>query len=238
MSDAGRTAVVTGGGGGIGTAICTALQASGHRVVSLDRVASPVAGVDHVEVDLADAGSVQRAAATVLERHDRCDVLVHSAADFSRGRVEDLDLEIWRRVQAVNVESLLLLARAFAPGMAAAGFGRIVSIVSDTVYDPPAGDLVAYVASKAALVGVTRTLARAWGPDGIAVTAVAPGLIPTESARRGTPAEAFRAVEAQQALARPLEPGDIASAVAFLASDGAAALTGQTLCVDGGLVLR
>ncbi|MFN8156258.1 MAG: SDR family oxidoreductase [Candidatus Nanopelagicales bacterium] len=238
MSAPRRTAVVTGGAGGIGAAICAALLAAGHRVVSLDRVAPPVDDVDHVEVDLADARSVQRAADSVLEGSPRCDVLVHSAADFSRGGLEDLDLAVWRRVQAVNVESLLLLAQAFAPGMAAAGFGRIVSVVSDTVYDPPAGDLLAYVASKSALIGVTRTLARAWGPDGISVAAVAPGLTATESARRGTPAEAFQEVEAHQALARPLEPGDVAAAVAFLVSDGAAALTGQTLCVDGGLVLR
>lgn len=238
MSTAGRSAVVTGGAGGIGAAICAALADSGHRVVSLDRVPSPVPGADHVEVDLADAERVRRAAATVLDRVGRCDVLVHSAADFSRGGLDELDLAVWRRVQAVNVESKLLLAQAFRPAMAEAGFGRVVSVVSDTVYDPPAGDLLAYVASKSALIGVTRTLARAWGPDGIAVTAVAPGLTPTESARRGMPEAAFREVEAQQALARPLEPGDVASAVAFLATDGAAALTGQTLCVDGGLVLR
>lgn len=238
MSDGRRAAVVTGGAGGIGAAICAALAASGHRVVSLDRVATPAPGIEHVDVDLSDAASVDRAAAAVLALCGRCDVLVHSAADFSRATIEDLDLATWHRVQAVNVESLLVLARAFAPGMAAAGFGRVVSVVSDTVYDPPADDLLAYVASKAALIGVTRTLARAWGRDGIAVTAVAPGLTATESARRGTSREVFAEVESAQALARPLEPDDVAATVAFLASDAGAALTGQTLCVDGGLVLR
>ena len=238
MSHAPRTAAVTGGAGGIGSAICAALLAAGHRVVSLDRAAPQDPAIEHVEVDLADAGSVQRAAAAVLELSGGCDVLVHAAADFTRGGLHDLDLVVWRRVQAVNVESMLLLAQAFAPGMAARGFGRIVSVVSDTVYAPPSGDLLAYVTSKAALIGATRTLATALGPDGISVAAVAPGLTATEAARRGTPDHAFGDVEARQALARPLEPDDVAAAVAFLVSDGAAALTGQTLCVDGGLVLR
>jgi NAD(P)-dependent dehydrogenase (short-subunit alcohol dehydrogenase family) len=238
VSAAGRVAVVTGGAGGIGAAICVALLESGHRVVSVDRTGSALVGVDDVAADLAARESVQAAADLVLLRYGRCDVLVHAAADFARGGLDELDLEVWRRVQAVNVESLLLLSRAFAPGMADRAFGRIVSVVSDTVYAPPAGDLLAYVASKAALIGVTRTLAVALGPGGISVTAVAPGLTATEAARAGTPAEAFRDVAARQALARPLVPRDVASVVAFLVSDAAGALTGQTLCVDGGLALR
>jgi NAD(P)-dependent dehydrogenase (short-subunit alcohol dehydrogenase family) len=103
---------------------------------------------------------------------------------------------------------------------------------------PSAADLLPYVTSKGALVALARTLAVAHGADGIAVTCVAPGLTATPAAQAGMPAAAFEAVRARQALPRTLRPGDVAATVAFLASDGAAALTGQTLCTDGGLVMR
>jgi 3-oxoacyl-[acyl-carrier protein] reductase len=163
---------------------------------------------------------------------------VHAAAAFDQAGLADLDLTTWRRVQAVNVEAALLLAQAFVPGMAGRGFGRIVFIVSDTVWSPPAGDMLPYVTSKGALIALARTLAVGHGRDGIAVTCVAPGLTDTPAARAGLPAALFDDVRARQALPRTLVPGDVAATVAFLASDAAAALTGQTLCVDGGLILR
>jgi pyridoxal 4-dehydrogenase len=226
-----RVAAVTGGAGAIGGAIAAGLSAAGYQVVILDRDGDP-------PVDLAEPGAVRAAAAGVLGRHGRCDVLVHAAAAFDRAALADLDPRMWRRVQAVNVESAVWLVQALAPGMAGRGFGRIVFVVSDTIWDPPAGDLLAYVASKTALVGVARTLARSLGRDGITVNCVAPGLTPTPAAVAGTPADAFAAVRARQAIGRDLEPGDIAAAVAFLVSDAAGAITGQTLCADGGLILR
>jgi NAD(P)-dependent dehydrogenase (short-subunit alcohol dehydrogenase family) len=226
-----RVAAVTGGAGAIGGAIAAGLRAAGHEVVILDRDGDP-------PVDLAQPGEVRAAAAVVLARYGRCDVLVHAAAAFDRAPLAELDPDTWHRVQAVNVESAVWLAQVMAPGMAERGFGRIVFIVSDTIWDPPAGDLLAYVASKAALVGVARTLARSLGCDGITVNCVAPGLTPTPAAVAGTPPEAFAAVRARQAIARDLAPDDIAAAVTFLVCDAAGAITGQTLCADGGLVLR
>jgi len=224
-------AAVTGGAGAIGGAVAAGLRAAGHQVVIFDRDGDP-------PVDLADAGQVRAAAAALLARYGRCDVLVHAAAAFDRAPLADLDLPTWRQVQAVNLESAVWLAQAIAPGMAERGFGRIVFVVSDTIWDPPAADLLAYVASKAALVGVARTLARSLGRDGITVNCVAPGLTPTPAAVAGTPPEAFAAVRARQAIGRDLVPGDIAAAVSFLVSDVAGAITGQTLCADGGLILR
>ena len=226
-----RVAVVTGGAGAIGGALVTALEQSGHTVAVLDRAGDP-------PVDLANRDDLRVAAARVLEQHGRCDVLVHAAAAFDRTPLVGLELETWRHVQAVNVESALWLSQAFAPGMAERGFGRIVFVVSDTVWEPPAPDLLAYIASKAALIGVGRTLARALGRDGITVNCVAPGLTPTPGALADTPPEAFAQVQARQAIDRPLSPEDVAGAVAFLASDAAGAITGQTLCADGGLILR
>lgn len=226
-----RVAAVTGGAGAIGGAIVAGLRAAGHEVVILDRDGDP-------PIDLAEPDAVRAAATGVLGRYGRCDVLVHAAAVFDRAALPDLDLGTWRHVQAVNVESAVWLAQALAPGMAERGFGRIVFVVSDTIWDPPAGDLLAYVASKAALVGIARTLARSLGRDGITVNCVAPGLTPTPAAVAGTPPEAFAVVRARQAIGRDLAPGDIAAAVAFLVSDAAGAITGQTLCADGGLILR
>jgi 3-oxoacyl-[acyl-carrier protein] reductase len=226
-----RVAVVTGGAGAIGGSIAAALAGAGHTVVSLDQAGYP-------PVDLADERQVRAAAATVLGQHGRCDVLVHSAAAFDRADLSGVDLASWRRVQAVNVESALLLAQAFAPGMAARRFGRIIFVVSDTVWSPPAADMLPYVTSKGALIALARTLAVGLGQDGIAVTCVAPGLTDTPAARAGQPAAAFDDVRSRQALPRTLVPQDVAATVAFLATDAAAALTGQTLCVDGGLILR
>ena len=218
---------MTGGAGGIGRAIVSALEHDGLRVVVIDRDGD-------VPVDLADPAAIESAVAAI----GGCDVLVHAAASFEHASLAGLDLDTWRRVQAVNVEAVLLLAQAFTPGMAERGFGRLVFITSNTALRPPRPDLLPYIASKAALEGIVRTLALELGPDGITVNAVAPGLTRTPSAEAGIPPEAFEAVRAQQAIPRTLEPGDIAGAVAFLASDRAAAITGQTICVDGGFVFR
>src|SRR5580693_6119201 len=227
----GRIAVVTGGAGAIGTAISRALHGTGHRTVALDRDTD-------IACDLGSEASTRAAAAAVLERYGRCDVFVHCAAAFVQVTLTDLDAATWRHVQAVNVESALWLAQAFTPGMADRRFGRIVFITSDTFWSPPAPALLAYIASKGALLGVMRTLAVTLGADGIAVSAVAPGLTDTPGARTRNGDEHFDAVVRGQALKRPLTPGDTAAAVAYLVSDAAAAMTGQVLCADGGLVMR
>ena len=225
-----RVAVVTGGAGGIGGAIVERL-APDHTVVVLDRTGGDVV------VDLGAADDVRRAAALVLERYGRCDVLVHAAATFAFGPLEQIELDSWRQIQAVNVESPLLLAQAFVPGMKERGFGRLIFIVSNTFWSPPDGEMLPYVASKGALIGMTRGLAVALGADRIAVTAVAPGLTHTP-ASVGRAAEEFADTEAHMALHRPLTPDDTAAVVAMLARDDAEALTGQTLTADGGLVMR
>jgi len=226
-----RVAVITGGAGAIGSAISAALRRAGHETVVVDRSGDVIC-------DLASEESTRQAAAEVLARYGRCDVLVHCAAAFDQGTLASVDLATWRQVQAVNVESALWLAQAFTPGMAERGFGRIVFITSDTVWSPPSPVLLPYIASKGALLAVMRTLAVTLGPDGIAVAAVAPGLTDTPAARVVNPEEVFDATVARQALPRRLTPEDTAAAVAYLASDGAAALTGQVLCADGGLVMR
>jgi NAD(P)-dependent dehydrogenase (short-subunit alcohol dehydrogenase family) len=224
-----RVAVVTGGAGGIGSAIVGRLSPD-HNVVSLDRTGD-------FGVDLSVADDVRRVADLVLERHGRCDVFVHAAATFAWAPLEKVDLDTWRQIQAVNVESALLLTQAFVPGMRERAFGRVIFIVSNTFWSPPDGDMLPYVASKGALIGMTRTLAVGLGADGIAVTAVAPGLTRTPASTSRSETE-FAETKARQSLPRTLMPDDTAAVVAMLARDEAAALTGQTLTPDGGLVMR
>ena len=222
-----RTAVVTGGAGGIGSAIVGALTAAGHDVAILDREGE-------FAVDLGDEQAVRQ----IAERLGPRDVLVHAAAAFDRASLADLDLATWRRVQAVNVESALWLCQALTPAMSARGFGRVIFIASNTVWRPPAGDFLPYVVSKAALVGLARSLAKPLGQDGITVNCVAPGLTRTPFTEADLPPQAFEEVRVRQALPRSLVPEDTASLVAFLASDAAGAITGQTLVADGGSILR
>jgi NAD(P)-dependent dehydrogenase (short-subunit alcohol dehydrogenase family) len=224
-----RVAVVTGGAGAIGGAIVQRL-AQDHDVVILGHEGD-------FHVDLAEPDQVRRTAQAVLARHGRVDVFVHAAAMVAFGSIEDFDLDTWRQVQAVNVESALLLTQAFIPGMRKRRFGRLIFIASNTFWRPAGGHQIAYVASKGALIGMVRTMALGLGADGIAAMAVAPGLTKTP-ATDVVPPEEFADVASHQALARPLTPDDTAAVVTMLTRDDAAALTGQTLTVDGGLVLH
>jgi NAD(P)-dependent dehydrogenase (short-subunit alcohol dehydrogenase family) len=226
-----RVAVVTGGGGGIGSAIVKRLGSNGHRTQVIDRTGG-------IDCDLSSEESTRQAAAQVMAKYGRCDVLVHSAATFDLADLIHLDSTLWRHVQAVNVESVLWLAQAFVPGMAERGFGRIIFVVSDTIWSPPGPTMLPYVASKGALIGVMRTLAVSLGDNGISVSAVAPGLTDTPGSRSANTEADFDAVVGLQALNRRLTPDDTAAAVAYLASDEGAAMTGQVLCLDGGLILR
>jgi 3-oxoacyl-[acyl-carrier protein] reductase len=222
-----RTAVVTGGAGGIGGAIVRALSDSGHDVAILDRSGE-------FAVELADEEAVRDVARRLGPR----DVLVHAAAAFDRADLARLDAATWRRVQAVNVESALWLCQELTPAMIERGFGRIVFITSNTVWRPPGPDFLPYVASKATLVGIARSLAKPLGAHGITVNCVAPGLTRTPFTEADLPDEAFEEVLARQAVPRSLQPDDTAAVVAFLATDGAATVTGQTLCADGGSVFN
>jgi NAD(P)-dependent dehydrogenase (short-subunit alcohol dehydrogenase family) len=253
----GRVALVTGGAGAIGSAIVARLEEDGHQVVVVDRAGSELpsgaaseasapgatpeggaASAALVAYDLSSEVDARAAAREVLARHGRCDVLVHAAAAFDQAGLDAVDAATWRRVQAVNVEAALWLCQELVPGMRERRFGRVVFVTSDTVWKPPVPELLPYVTSKAGLEGMGRALAIALGADGITVNCVAPGLTDTPAAREGMPAAAFDGVRAAQALDRTLVPDDVAATVAYLATDRAEALTGQTLSVDGGLVLR
>lgn len=227
-----RVAVITGGTGAIGQAVAVALRADGYDTVILGR-----RGGD-VRADLTSEATTKQAAAEVLEQYGRVDVLVHSAAVIDPMTLSELDVQRWHALLAVNVESALWLAQEFTPGMAERHFGRIVMIGSDTLWSPPGAEFLPYIAAKGAMLGIVRTLAVEFGGHGIAVTAVAPGLTDTPIARSVNDPSQFDAVVATQALQRRLIPEDTAHVVSFLASEGAEAMTGQVLVVDGGSTMR
>ncbi len=229
---ANRIAVVTGGRGFIGSAIVRKLEETGHQVVVVDREGD-------YSADLANEDDVRRIGAHILQSFGQVDVLVHAAAAFDRAILSDLTSSLMRRVMSVNVEAPLWLLQQFTPGMATRGSGRVVFIVSDTFFDPPpVPDVLPYVATKGALIGAARSLARSLGADGITVNCVAPGFTPPPIDLPGLGKEHAAAVVLRQALPRSLVPDDVAEVVAFLASPSAQAVTGQTICPDGGLVLR
>lgn len=238
-----RLALITGAGRGIGFAIAEALAAAQVRVAIVDRDGAGDAaarlGDGHAgfACDLADADAVARLPATVAGEMGRpADIFVHCAGIFPSLPVEQLTLELWRAVFAVNLDAAMILAQALAPDMARNGWGRMVMISSGTI-GIVRRDVAAYIASKLALVGLARALASDLGPDGITVNAVAPGFVLTEGTREkfvGDAAALATSIGARQAVPRLGTPAEIAAAVAFLCGDDAGAITGQTWMVDGG----
>ncbi len=245
----GRVAVVTGGGGGLAEGICARLVRDGAAVVCADvslekaeGVAGRVAGGGGkslaVEVDVSDRGSVEAMVGRVVERFGGVDVLVNNAAIYPRRAWTEIEEEEWDRVMAVNLKGYFLCARAAFPHMKERGWGRIVNVSSITFFIGWTL-LLDYVTSKGGIVGFTRTLARETGPDGVTVNAIAPGAFPTDAERiHPNPDEYSRWVLEQQSVKRRGAPEDIGDLVAFLASDNASFITGQTIGIDGGWMMH
>lgn len=241
MNLAGQTAVVTGGAGAIGGEIARRLHRDGARVRILDLVEPPAGllleGAETAAVDIAD----RRAVAEVLARPGWApDVLVNVAGVFAFEDVLDPQLDDWERTLRVDLTGVHACCRAAASGMCRRGSGRIISITSN------AGvigfrNMPAYSAAKAGIIGLTRALAVDLGPHGITVNAVAPGSIAAGMGDSSgwTSDPAMRAWDRERTpLRRPGTPIDVAGAVAFLASEDAAWITGQTLVVDGGFSIN
>lgn len=248
MSLGGQVAIVTGGARAIGREICETLARHGAAVVSLD-LSDSADTVSAVQTaggtatgllcDVTDPDRVDAAVADVLDRHGRIDVLVNNAGLFStveRRPFWEIEPDEWDMMMRVNVRSVFLVSRAASAPMREAGSGRIVNIASN-VFSFGMPNFMHYVASKGAVVGMTRTMARELGPFGIAVNAVSPGLVTTEVTEQTVPAEYREQVAQGQCLKQPLAPNDIAEAVAYLASPQARLVTGQTLMVNGGATM-
>ena len=242
---AGRVAVVTGAARAIGRETAEALASRGATIVSIDlldaealveTVTARGGSAISLTADVSDEEAVESAFRETLERFGQIDVLVNNVgqfADIERRAFWEIPTEEWDRLMAVNVRSVFLCSRAAAEPMREAKSGRIVNLASNVVTFGMA-NLMHYVASKAAVIGMTRSMARELGPFGIAVNAVAPGLVTTEITVRTVPEEYRRLVADGQCLREAILPSDIAEAVAYLAGPAARMVTGQTLLVNGG----
>jgi NAD(P)-dependent dehydrogenase (short-subunit alcohol dehydrogenase family) len=234
-----RVAIVTGAAQGIGRAIAGKLTEEGATVVVADlngegaEKAAGELGGTAVQADTSKPEDAQRIVDEALRAHGRLDVLVNCAAIVPFIAWDDIDFAHWRKIMDVNLDGTYLVARAAEKPMRDAGYGRIVNIASNAFF---AGtpNMGAYLAAKGGVVGLTRALATELGRYGITANAVAPGIIRSEGALATPHKDSFDFVQSLQAIPRHGLPADIAPAVAFLASEESAWVTGQTLVVDAG----
>jgi NAD(P)-dependent dehydrogenase (short-subunit alcohol dehydrogenase family) len=215
----------------------------GSRVAFLDiqdeagqALANELAAAQYLHCDLADLAALQAAVRQVLDTYGSVDVLVNNAANDQRHKIEDVTPEYWDRSMAVNLRPQFFTIQAVAPAMRAAGRGSIINMSSISWMIPSTG-LPLYIAAKAAVVGLTRTMAHELGPAGIRVNAVSPGAIATEKQKRLVYTSEYKAkITASQALHCEIVPDDVARLVLFLAADDSSAITNQSYVIDGGWV--
>jgi NAD(P)-dependent dehydrogenase (short-subunit alcohol dehydrogenase family) len=247
---AGKRVLITGAARGLGRAFAEAAASAGARLVLADllddkgrETAAALARDGHEasfeKIDLADPASIAAAVDAAVDRLGGLDGLVNNAAiatGIGGKRFDEIDIETWDRVMTVNVRGTWLVTRAAAPHLRRSGSGKIVNVASDTaLWGAPR--LLHYVASKGAVISMTRSLARELGPDGVAVNAIAPGLTLVE-ATEYVPEERHRLYVDHRAMNRRQMPEDVVGAVLFLLSDAADFVTGQLLPVNGGFVMN
>lgn len=238
---AGQVAAVTGGAQGIGLAIARCLHGRGATVWLLD-VDGPAAeaaatglgtGARSAAVDITREDSLEAACAGIMERDGRVDILVNNAGVYPPGTLREITAEAWDRVFAINCKGVFLASRVFMEPMIAAGYGRMVSIVTVDAYIPKP-NMPHYAASKAAVLSLVKTFAQELGPHGILVNGVSPGPVATERAK----SEGWLAKHIPNIpIGRAGEPEDIAEVVAFLASPANRFITGETVVASGGMTM-
>lgn len=240
----GKVTIVTGAAQGLGRVTARYLAERGAAVVAVDRedCSATVADVQNaggdahaVRADVSNASDFEAAAAEAVDRFGQIDALINGAALFTtlqHASFLDIDPDEWDRVFQVNTKSVFLGAKAIAPHMIARRSGSIINIGSNVV---TYGSLnfLHYVASKSAIVGMSRSLARELGPHNVRVNTVSPGFVTTEITGQ-RPEEYRKGIVAKQVLAEPILPHDIAAVLAFLASDASRMITGQDWLVNGG----
>lgn len=238
-----KVAIITGGKQGIGHGIAKLLAERGAKVVLVNRQhaaeeAEQIGrGAIAIAADVTSEADWARVAAELDQKFGRVDILVHAAGIYPITGLDQMTQEAWRNVLSVNLDAHVIGARAIVPLMRKAGGGAIVAVGSDAVgmVTPPGMGFSHYITSKMGVVGLVRALANELAADNIIVNAVHPGITDTEGAS-GMPNEQKAQVYMMQAIKRLGTPADIAGPVAFLTSEDARFVTGQTLVVDGGLM--
>jgi NAD(P)-dependent dehydrogenase (short-subunit alcohol dehydrogenase family) len=243
-----RVVIITGGASGIGEAIVEAFCVQLARVIFLD-IQDAAAGslVGKIEAagfpapayfhcDLTDIAALESVMNQVLQRFTAVDVLVNNAGNDSRHKIEDVTSALWDRTMAVNLKHQFFMTKAVIPGMKRVRRGSIINMSSIGWMIPSTGVPV-YATAKAAIVGMTRTLAHELGADNIRVNSILPGAIETERQKQLWFTDAYKAeILASQALQRMLLPEEVARLVLFLAADDSSAITNQAYVIDGGWV--
>ena len=237
-----KVAIITGGSRGIGAATARRFAAAGYRVAinynRSEREALKLAeelGGTAVRADVGDPDQVQEMVDNVLDKFCQLDILVCNAGIAQQKLFGDLTNEDWKKIFTVNVEGVFYTIRAALPHMLHRKAGRIVTVSS--MWGQVGGSCeVAYSASKAAVIGLTKALAKEIGPSGITVNCVAPGVIATEM-NAGLSTEDLEALRNETPLESIGKPEDVAESIFFLASDAARFITGQTLAPNGGLII-
>jgi 3-oxoacyl-[acyl-carrier protein] reductase len=244
-----RVAIVTGAGHGIGKNYARRFAQEGAAVVLADIDGDAVeAGAGELvaegfqaiglQTDVRKKDDMDRMAKAAVDAFGRIDILVNNAALFatvpmSRSPFDEIDIEEWDRMMAINLRGPWLAARAVYPAMKQQGYGKIINISSGTALKG-SSSRIHYVTSKAGILGFTRTLAREMGPAGITVNCVAPGSTLSEESPDEATLAMRESAKSDRALARVQHPDDLEGAVVFFASRHSDFITGQTLVVDGG----
>jgi NAD(P)-dependent dehydrogenase (short-subunit alcohol dehydrogenase family) len=230
-----KTAVVTGGGSGIGLAIARRLGADGYNVATLDLNPSE-ADFAH-QADVSDPAQVGRAITAVREKLGPISILVNAAGMEGYRRFVNLDFALWQRLIDVNLNGVYHCVQAVLPDMLEAGWGRIINISSSSTHSGQPF-MAHYVAAKSAVNGLTKALALELGPSGITVNAVPPGFIDTPMLRRSEARNLLGGTVEEHIQRTPVRrvgrPEDLAAICAFLASEEAGYITGQIIGVNGG----
>ena len=246
----GKVAIITGGAKGLGAAYAEALAKEGAVAVIADIAdgAAVTASIGdsggsccEIPTDVSDEAAVERLVATVLSRYGRIDILINNAAVFASlppAEFQDIEVDLWDRVMAVNVRGSFLMAKHVAPVMIRRGEGKIINVSSGTAYKGQPTGMAHYITSKGAIVSLTRALSRELGEHGICVNTLAPGLTLSDSILENEPHLDMSAkkVLASRALKRHGHPKDLIGAVLFLATADSDFVTGQTIAVDGGSI--
>lgn len=240
-----KVAVVTGAATGLGRSYARRLAGDGFDLVLVDLdtcdateadVAAAGTGSMTEIVDVTDPDAIARLTVAVEDRYGGCDVLVNNAGIYPLTSLEELSFEEYRQVMATNADSVFLTSKAFVPGMKERRFGRIINIATQVNW-MALPDVVAYVASKMAVIGLTRTMATELGAHGITVNCVSPGLVRTDTNVATHDPGVWETVRTMsQVIPQTIMPDDVAGLVSFLASADASMITGQNFLVNAGAV--
>jgi NAD(P)-dependent dehydrogenase (short-subunit alcohol dehydrogenase family) len=238
-----RVAIVTGAASGIGLAAAESLSAAGARIVLLDidpkvvetAAALPGGAERHLAIvaDLVAPGAVEAAVARAVAACGRIDILVNNAGVALLENAETLSEQAWDKTMALNLKAPFLLAQAVGKEMMKRGYGRIINLASQASVIALERH-VAYCASKAAIVGMTKVLALEWAKHGITVNAVSPTVVETELGRKAWAGAVGEAMKAKIPVGRFARPDEIGTLILYLASEAAAMVNGENIVIDGG----